>query len=135
MNDQRQLEDAIDVERDRCEQIVLDALSEMFPDFDFSACYDVGDLMRHASGQLAQLREVEARNAQLESSHPDSGYAMWTARAMEAEARVEKLREALQKIARGPFDPPDEPWSKAEAIIALGSVAVPATTLDTEETK
>jgi hypothetical protein len=35
----------------------LDAVSEAFPDFDFSGCYDFDDLRKHMIGQASRLRE------------------------------------------------------------------------------
>lgn len=52
----------------------------------------------------------------------DGGLLARWAVVEEAEARVAELEAALTKISRGPnLAPHSEPWSKAEALIALGS--------------
>ncbi len=78
----------------------LDAVSEAFPDFDFSGCYDFDDLRKHMIGQVSRLREE--RDALYEANWPWE----WVIATREkerrqaAEARCALLQQALRDGVR-----------------------------------
>lgn len=65
-------EQAAQDQYEACENAVLVAVSGMFPDFDFTGCYDLSDLLSHAGGQAegvaAERDAAVARATQLKEA-------------------------------------------------------------------
>jgi hypothetical protein len=97
----------------------LDAVSEAFPDFDFSGCYDFDDLRKHMVGQATRLR------AAAEFAGVPAWEKLWFQKEA-AEARCARLQQVAE--AAKPFaQPHDTTFAQYEALReALAGLDTPA---------